>query len=81
MHIVDKVRIFSGNNIPDSIQLSFNEGFHDGSVGKNPPPMREMQEKWVFNPWVVKIPWGMAWQSTPVFLPGESPWTEEPGRL
>ena len=22
-----------------------------------------------------------AWQPTPVFLPGESPWTEEPGRL
>ena len=22
-----------------------------------------------------------AWQHTPVFLPGESPWTEEPGRL
>ena len=23
----------------------------------------------------------MAWQPTPVFLPGESPWTEEPGKL
>ena len=23
----------------------------------------------------------MAWQRTPVFLPGESPWTEEPGGL
>ena len=22
-----------------------------------------------------------AWQPTPVFLPGESPWTEEPGVL
>ena len=22
-----------------------------------------------------------AWQHTPVFLPGESPWTEKPGRL
>ena len=21
------------------------------------------------------------WQPTPVFLPGESPWTEDPGRL
>ena len=28
-----------------------------------------------------KIPWRRAWQSTPVFLPGECPWTEEPGRL
>ena len=31
--------------------------------------------------WVGKIPWRRAWQPTPVFLPGESPWTEEPGRL
>ena len=30
------------------------------------------------NPWVGKIPWKSAWQHTPVFLPGESPWTEEP---
>ena len=34
-----------------------------------------------FNPWVRKIPWRRAWLPTPVFLPGESPWTEEPGRL
>jgi len=34
-----------------------------------------------FNPWVRTIPWSRAWQPTPVFLPGESPWTEEPGRL
>ena len=25
------------------------------------------------------IPWRRAWQPPPVFLPGESPWTEEPG--
>ena len=25
-----------------------------------------------FNPWVGKIPWRKIWQSTPVFLPGES---------
>ena len=37
-------------------------------------------ETW-FNPWVGKIPWRMAGQPTPVFLPGESPWTEEPGGL
>ena len=30
-----------------------------------------------FNPWVGKIPWRRALQPTPVFLPGESPWTEE----
>ena len=26
-----------------------------------------------------KIPWRRSWQLTPVFLPGEFPWTEEPG--
>ena len=31
------------------------------------------------DPWVGKIPWRKAWQLTTVFLPGESPWTEEPG--
>ena len=42
---------------------------------KNPPAMRET---WV-RPLVGKIPWvgkRWAWQPTPVFLPGEPPWTE-----
>ena len=29
------------------------------------------------DPWVGKIPWRRAWLSAPVFVPGESPWTEE----
>ena len=44
---------------------------------KNLPAMWETG----FEPWVGKIPWRRAWQPTPVFLPGESLWTEEPGRL
>ena len=44
---------------------------------KNLPAMRET----FFDPRVGKIPWKKAWQPTPVFLPGESPWTEEPGGL
>ena len=40
---------------------------------KNPPAIQET--------WVGKIPWSRAWQPTPVFLPGESSWTEEPGGL
>ena len=32
-------------------------------------------------PGLGSIPWRKACQSTPVFLPGESPWTEEPGGL
>ena len=31
--------------------------------------------------WVGKIPWRRKWQPIPVFLPGESAWTEEPGGL
>ena len=37
-------------------------------------------ETWFWS-WVGKIPWRRAWQPTPVFLPGESPWTEEPNGL
>ena len=33
--------------------------------------LRLSWETW-FNPWVGKIPWRRAWQSTPVFLLGES---------
>ena len=34
-----------------------------------------------FDSWVRKIPWMRAWQPTPVSLPEESPWIEEPGGL
>ena len=34
-----------------------------------------------FAPCIRKVPWRRAWQPTPVFLPGESPRTEEPGGL
>ena len=34
-----------------------------------------------FDPWDGKIPCRRAWQPTPVFLRGESSWTEEPGGL
>ena len=46
------------------------EGLPVNSV-KNLPATQET--------WVGKIPWRRAWQPTPVFLPGESTWTEEPG--
>ena len=34
-----------------------------------------------FDLWVGMIPWRREWLPTPAFLPGESPWTEEPGGL
>ena len=46
-------------------------GFSGGSVVKNLPAnardVGAMQD-----PWVRKIPWRRKWQSTPVFLTGES---------
>ena len=36
-------------------------------------------EKHGLDPWVRKIPWRRAWQPSPVFLAGESPWTERLG--
>ena len=44
---------------------------------KNPPAMLGSLG---FDP-RVGISWRRAWQSTVVFLPGESQWTEEPDRL
>ena len=49
-------------------------------VVKN-PPANAGDTRREFSPWVGKIPWRRAWQATPVFLPGESPWTEESGGL
>ena len=44
---------------------------------KNPPACGRPE----FSPWFRKIPWRRAWQPTRVFLPGETPLTEEPGGL
>ena len=56
-------------------------GFPGGASGKEPASQCGRLQKCEFQPWVQKIPWRTAWQPTPVFLPGESPWTEEPGGL
>ena len=45
------------------------------------PRSRLQCERPGFDPWVGKLPWRRAWQPTPVFLPAESQWTEEPGGL
>ena len=42
--------------------------------------MPAMQETWVLS-LCCEDSLEEAWQCTPVFLPGESPWTEEPGKL
>ena len=45
---------------------------------KNLPAMRETRVQFLGREDPLE---GRAWQPTPVFLPRESPWTEEPGRL
>ena len=49
-------------------------GFPGGSDGKE-------WRRPGFTPWVGKDLWKRVWQPTPIFLPGECPWTEEPSRL
>ena len=41
-------------------------------VVRNPPANAGDVKRHGFDPWVGKIPWRMAKQPTPVFLPGES---------
>ena len=42
-----------------------------GTSGKENPCQCKRRRRWVFNPWVEKIPWKRAWQPIPVLLPGE----------
>ena len=57
----------------------YNRSFPGGSVGY----LRICLQCRIpgFDSQVGKIPWRMAWPPTLVFLPGESPWREEPGGL
>ena len=47
-------------------------GFSGGASGKEPACQCRRCKRHGFNLLVRKIPWGRAWQPTPVFLPGES---------
>ena len=40
-------------------------------VVKNPPASVGDIKRYRFYPWVRKIPWRRAWQSAPIFSPGE----------
>ena len=52
-------------------------GFPGGSDVKN--PLANAGNEGLNLGW--EDPWRRAWQPTAVFLPGEFPWTEEPGGL
>ena len=47
-------------------------GFPGGDSGKQPSCQCRRHKKCRFNPWFRNIPWRRAWQSAPIFLPGES---------
>ena len=47
-------------------------GFPGSACGKEPICRCRRRKRHGFDPWVGKIPWRRAWQSTPVFLLGES---------
>ena len=52
--------------------LIVNMGSPSGSSGKEPACNAGDVKRHRFDPWIGKIPWGRAWQRTPVFLPGDS---------
>ena len=56
-------------------------GIPDSAGGKELTCQYRKHKRGGLEPWVGKIPWRRSWQPTPVFLPGESPRTEEPGGL
>ena len=56
-------------------------GFPGSASSKKPICQHKRQKRCPLDPWLGKISCRRAWQPTPVFLPGESPWTEEPGGL
>ena len=49
-------------------------GFPGGASSKEPACPCKRYKSHRLDPWVRKIPQRRAWQPTPVFLPGESPW-------
>jgi len=56
-------------------------GFPGGTNGKELICKYRRCKRHMFDPWVRKIPWRREGMATLVLLPGESPWTEEPGGL
>ena len=57
-----------------SRQYSTYQGFPGGASGKQPACRGRRWKRCRFSPWAGKIPWRRAWQTAPVFLPGEFYW-------
>ena len=52
--------------------IAISEGFPGGTSGEEPTYQCRRYNRCRFDPWIRKIPWRRAQQSTSVFLPGES---------
>ena len=50
-----------------------------GTSGQEPTCQGRRHRGLRVSSWVGKVPWRRAGQPMPVYLPRESPWTEEPG--
>ena len=68
----DTLPILQGSDEPEKYNMSqagFLNVLMQVALVKNLPKRHKRRG---LDPWVRKIPWRRAWQSTPVFLPGES---------
>ena len=65
----------------DFVGLLVSPGFPDGASGKEPTCQCRRPKRCRLDPWVREIPWRRAWHPTPVFLPEESTWIDNPGGL
>ena len=65
-------RAFRRLQLPLFFILAIPMGFPGGASGKEPAYQCRRLKRLEFDPWVRRIPWGRAWQPTPLFLPGES---------
>ena len=54
------------------VHLFVQVGFPGGACGREPTCQYRRHKRCRFDLWVEKIPWRIAWQHTPVFLPGKS---------
>ena len=64
-----------------TVNISLFKDLPNGASGEEPARQCRRPKRCKFSPWVGKIPWSKKKANHPVFLPGESLWTEEPGRL
>ena len=80
--------VFQINYLPfeppgQPIYLFFHQhmGLLCSATGKKPTCKCRRHKRPRFDPWVRKILWRRARQSTSLFSLGQSPWTEEPGEI